>query len=101
MTEKDRATPRPWRITDDEGSIGTDYFPNVARVSMGFAGRDSLREAYANRALIVRAVNAHDALVAACEDVLRVWNLPFDHADKKALTGRVMAALALAKGDDR
>ena len=51
----------------------------------------------ANAAFIVQAVNAHDALVEALEEARDY--LP--HHDDPALTQKVDAALALAKGESQ
>lgn len=61
-----KATARPWRASTFEGRFTivapwTEYVANMAAIS------ERPGEAEANAALIVRAVNAHDALVAAGE----------------------------------
>lgn len=62
------ATPRPWKVGDRGGAGGVPILAGarfgyvLARIS-GYSTSDSKDEA--NAALIVKAVNAHDALVEA------------------------------------
>lgn len=61
------STPRPWRI-NKYGSIGAGQFgtePIVAHIEPLFGRDGDIGDHAANAALIVRAVNAHDDLVAA------------------------------------
>jgi hypothetical protein len=94
-----KPTPRPWRngeydkITDDKGETIT---------LQGFAlsmGRND--EAAANAALIVRAVNSFDALVAACEAVAAHIDpeAPIPNTSKRDAMLKLRAALALARGE--
>lgn len=90
-------TPTPW-VFDKYGNIlqeGTDSF--TSRVSVEGVALGSSKEAKANSALIVRAVNAHQALVDALDNLLQAH----------LLTGRITnedcaqadAALKLARGE--
>ena len=92
-----KATARPWRV----GDAGTTVFgpPNgnpspktIATISYAkLRGVEQYDESAANAALIVRAVNSHEALVAALRDLLdgsEPW-------DVRATQAR--AALALAE----
>ena len=93
-------TPTPWEVSDHVGAydyaIGNDdYFVAYMQV-LPVDGADK-----ANAALIVRAVNSHDALVAALETFERIctrrWrSLPADMPEKQAIDA-ARAALALAK----
>ena len=75
----DRATPRPWASTafaiHPSHEVATiacvwgeyqDVIPGIRQIMND--------EAFANAALIVRAVNAHDNLVEACELALEYLN---------------------------
>ena len=127
--ETDTATPRPWmaagtveigpgtcrpRIYGPTERIAGDVVDQLICVcdSQGLyhsaATSDEMdAEARANAALIVRAVNAHDALVEACEAVLaampsgcRATLREIDHIGNRVwlLRQLVRAALALARG---
>jgi hypothetical protein len=100
-------TKTPWRVHDEfilaggEGRGGKVIAMNHDRIHYE-AESDNL----ANAAFIVRAVNAHDALVAACEELcfhLEANELvnrpdnPCNHYDQPAYD-RAQAALRLAKG---
>ena len=71
--DTDRATPRPWAVCDDrpDGELcivtGDEHRLPIALVDTQNTGD---AQATADAALIVAAVNAHDALVAACEAAL-------------------------------
>lgn len=71
MTDISKATPRPWRVDvfQDE-----DYDPYRAEIlaADGYTvlERETLEETAANAELIVRAVNSHEQLVAALEQML-------------------------------
>lgn len=77
---QDKATPRPWKINEncldakEEGyiRIGTDKDKWLCETKGTHVGSKVLGEALANASLIVRAVNAHDALVEACKTALDV-----------------------------
>lgn len=104
-------TPRPWKVGERGGAQGVPILAGarfgyvVARIS-GYSTSDDKDEA--NASLIVRAVNAHDALVVALKTMLVI----IDRGGKpymldEALTWResnekahAMAdnALALAEG---
>lgn len=93
-------TPTPWlldgrlvySLQDDARGRPTNRFS--AHLDPGF-GRDGLTpdtELDANAAFIVRACNAHEALVAALKGVLRVADRKTDEFDA------ARAALRLAEG---
>ena len=99
-------TPTPWRIDPlapwliiDEP--GDSVCQTQQRVSLAIDQNQTERKA--NAALICRAVNSHDALVAALETFERIctrrWrSLPADTPEKQAIDA-ARAALALAKGE--
>lgn len=99
----DKATPRPWAWewcgVDAIITKGDSVPPNIGFL---FGDTPEMHEAAAaNAALIVRAVNSHDALVAALHD-LREWVRnpgPDDGAANDAIILAADAALALAKGE--
>ena len=78
--ETDRATPRPWHnggqvvFPDDRAGCTIAVLPDdEARVTQNgvvYGPCMTTEEQRANAALIVRAVNAHEALVEACEAAL-------------------------------
>ena len=61
------ATPRPWRVKDGNGFVVEDSY-GIAILSTT-SGAQNRRAARANARLIVRAVNAYDALVSALEQI--------------------------------
>ena len=68
-----QATPRPWKITRTEGSLGVGLDWAITGRWTAIAtlfDEDDDPEQEANAALIVRAVNNHDALVEALEALL-------------------------------
>ena len=109
-SETDRATPRPWRVDGGTTPQG-DLFVHVDDGSI--AGRTCIATVHgriaegaaANAALIVRAVNAHDALVEACEAASAIMShAPGCVGDPLPCAGckcvdRLDAALALARGE--
>ena len=115
--ETDRATPRPWHnggqvvFPDDRAGRTIAVLPDDdARVTQNgvvYGPCMTIDEQRANAALIVRAVNAHDKLVDACEAVLaampsgcRATLREIDHRSNRVwlLRQLVRAALALARG---
>jgi hypothetical protein len=116
-------TPTPWHVVNgrkgsfgDESSMkpaifihGPPMFPNgnCPNLLTGFERTDPTEEERANAALIVRAVNAHDALVAA---LARLTGSMLLH-EGRDIVGRDLgtwdaealiharAALKLARGD--
>lgn len=73
----DKATPRPWRIIANKGDfnqsiwIGSEPFHSICEVRNGaeddeYGGEEAER---ANAALIVKAVNNFDDLVAVLEQI--------------------------------
>lgn len=78
-TKKDTATARPWKI-DDNGDANCYYIATVdghhiCRVECLDESIEDESEAdeiaNANAALIVRAVNSHEALLEACKKALK------------------------------
>jgi len=104
------ATARPWRhggkLTKTNGWAVYDIYPKDNGgffASISFESHDS---AEANADLIVRAVNAHDALVEACKAVLanstrvaRAYEAPavYSLVIKAEQYDAIRAALALAE----
>ena len=92
------ATPRPWRFEAwDDGPEGTGAFihggnPEQLVADVGPEERRFPGEAEANARLIVQAVNAHDELIAALEDIMQHDNLN----DARAAASR---AIAKARGE--
>jgi hypothetical protein len=110
MNDMTKATARPWRVSrrlvrtgrkvvDAGWDIHGADTDNVALVLDDGAGREPLwtAEAKANAALIVRAVNAHDDLIAVLADILECEDegQPIEHS----IVARARAALALARGE--
>ncbi len=96
------ATARPWRLVTEEANAsiyrGVNFYicaegelpdSQIARVNI----QDGLNEQAANAALIVRAVNSHEALVAVLEEAV-ANNMIVEGSE---WWGRVYAALARAK----
>ena len=96
MTDAPRGehTPRPWVVIG--GSIQTKYGNYIADLSSprGAAERD------ANAALIVKAVNNHDALVKALEMIAsgtKDWEYPFramPELEMRKIAAEALRALA-------
>ena len=107
--ETDRATPRPWNTGGVMTSV--EVWPKGWNVPMHIAdcdprGRspDSEQERVANAALIVRAVNSHDALVEALEGMVKLNSLLLEKTDggfysagNNGYIQQARAALALAR----
>lgn len=77
MTQKHTKTPTPWRawrMPDDRPGlweISADH-PNGVQSHIATLKNDAMpTESEANAALIVRAVNAHEALVSALEAIVK------------------------------
>lgn len=100
------ATPRPWKKHETEGKIYASI-RGANNEMVADCGSRSDVTAQANSALIVQAVNSHDALIEACkeaftvigegmidncltEEELPVW---------EALMTKLENALKLAKGE--
>lgn len=83
-------TPIPWLI---DGSNSNEFIVSAdgGRVASCCVNGRYWREAEANAEFIVRAVNSHAALVAACE---AARNRPMS----RELDAQLLAALKLAKG---
>ncbi len=107
MTE---ATPRPWDW--DQGDIGQDYARPYCTI---FTPDDEIIIAEvndcidkeigaANARLIVRAVNAHDALVKALEATTIIlstaMHAPCPNREWMGAIAKTSAALALAREDE-
>lgn len=99
----ENSTPRPWKI-DKWGTIRGPDCATIRVVGLALA-TGNVRDddpAYANAALIVRAVNAHDALVRALDAVISAIDadeaiMQIDGEDSP-LIDECRAALAKAKG---
>ena len=100
-------TNTPWGFGRTSRQIYGDDGTHIADIHLRpLAWQEHEDLATANAALIVRAVNSHAALVAACEAVQAFWNMPptgagMDHRRKQHLTdlqAQLTAALALTKG---
>jgi hypothetical protein len=68
-------TPTPWRTAEGAVSILVDlpdHAPQVTQKITDVNGTLSAKERIANAAFIVRAVNAHDDLVAALRDAIEL-----------------------------
>lgn len=99
-------TPTPWIVEGCTVEAWRSSKPEeTPEVIMGFeVASESLRQSELDAAFIVRAVNAHDDLVKACEEVLE--NIA--HAVSRGYTAeemqgmygytRARAALAKARG---
>jgi len=111
----DRATPRPWKIRP-VAKRKKDFTPRA--FVCGPEGEDmvlspmgaAIARWEANKALIVRAVNAHDALLAACKAVLTRLDMESaerqargldDHFLCSAMRGTIRAAIDKAEGDNQ
>ena len=100
MARKSLATPRPWRVAP---GTGNEWW--VRSEATGWSvcslGHVTANHSLPDGELIVRAVNAHDELVAACEEVLAATS---DEADitrsgLEAL-GALSVALRKARGEE-
>lgn len=93
------ATPRPWRQWATDGDHGLEItIEGEGHAVTYLPDQSDLSEA--NAALIVRAVNAHDALVEALEAALATleeWQADDGQGDDAAILN-ARAALALARG---
>jgi len=82
--ETDKTTPRPWIVAcineihdhrakfDSSGARIGDTPNRIAKIEYPYANED---EQEANAVLIVRAVNCHDSLVEACEQISEWYEL--------------------------
>lgn len=110
----DKATPRPWRLTpsiDGRNVYLVSTHGGLVPVAQPYRadafdaeeeascidGKERCEAARANAALIVRAVNAHEALVSA----LRTMVDRFQPGTSFPELDAARAALALAEGGDR
>lgn len=96
--KKAEPTPRPWRYIDRDGdgtSILIRSATSLTVCLITWAGNDSFDEDFANAALICRAVNAFDDLVAACEQALKTYEVIDD--DNYSPMTRQMLRAALDK----
>ncbi len=110
-------TPGRWAVSQLQRGIGDSpvvMAPEIGAVAIVFCPRtdcgiDTTAEADANAAHIVRCVNAHDQMLAACEEWLDLWcyirehypdiETPFavDCETGMDACGRLRAAIAAAK----
>lgn len=104
-TDNAKGTARPWTVarnrwTDNATTIGAGDHGAIAET--GHCSVNPERDA-ANAALIVRAVNAHEALVEAVEHFREWWANHFDDFDAETnaqllcLDNEASAALKLAQ----
>lgn len=101
-------TPTPWKIVEGDGmdynvlQIITDVREHknqvgIANVDIGFEGPLGAEQP-ANAAFIVRAVNAHDALVEALESLMgRTFLITGEDKATDLAMAKARAALELAK----
>ena len=66
---QEKATPRPWKIKKADNYIGACIVSEDHRITGTIIDFFESKEATGNAELIVRSVNAHDALVEACRGV--------------------------------
>lgn len=102
-------SPLPWRVYDDINVMSAEPYPYglVAECDMGITGElDKPALWRANAELIVRAVNAHDELVAVLEDIESgVWATPESGVESYQICmsvtamDRLRTALAKARGE--
>lgn len=86
----DQSMPRPWR----------EYGSGYTSIKDAEGNTVALAPIKQARSLIVRAVNSHDALLAACEAVMDysfAHEPEYDFAD---VMKQVKAAVALAESED-
>ena len=98
----DKPTPTPWlveRHDDEDGTIAYEiwnhapaHYHRICTVA-DYSGDNP--PAKANAALIVRAVNSHEALKEALRDLLR-YEAVLDDDDPKLIAVRAQARAALA-----
>jgi hypothetical protein len=96
-------TPLPWEsedycVTAEGGTVGVAILEPLVRFWVRQPVTDPETMA-ANARLIVRAVNAHAALVAACESALKALTGPDSAGYQRDVAATLRAALALAKGE--
>ena len=96
MTTTSEATKRPWCVGDRKWEIFGEN-----RLIVETSASSSSVEHTANAALIVRAVNAHDALVAACERLVEDVEHGYRPLEGCLCVGLARTALALAKGEEQ
>lgn len=108
MASETKHTPTPWRAAQTRASevIWADSIIAILWDGSGTIGCAAATETdRANAALIVRAVNAHDALVRALRETkawietLRTVNRDRSLPGMEALERRTDAALRLAEGE--
>lgn len=98
MADLSKATARPWLVHDFTNAISPSYVPSPGDVTvscdhpasitvayMGGSITGSLDEARANAALIVRAVNERDELIAALRELLNADGRWQDYIDQAHL----------------
>ena len=89
----------PWKYSPDCVANSARFIRNNAAEVVVYCDSD-LKTAKANAALIVRAVNSHAALVAACEAALSFCTGPYGRGSGTNLQDTLAAALALAKEEN-
>lgn len=101
-TANDSATARPWRAEGWEGIVVNAADGSTIVACPGGSYGASIEELRANARLIVRAVNAHEALCEALAALERAYMLtvhPDPSAMEIALLERARTALKLARGE--
>lgn len=83
--QTDKATPRPWKATFDNTYIDSE---SAGERIASLTGSRERQES--NAALIVKAVNNHDALLEACKEVLH-WVEGGAEADLLEVAKRVLS----------
>ena len=99
--QTDKATPRPWRA---HGCV-IEAASRCVTVTRGGIARADWQDDCPDARLIVRAVNAHDALVSALDELLKRASTChcWDHKDNPTELCKAVdsarAALRAAKGE--
>jgi hypothetical protein len=93
-------TPTPWHTgTGPAARIVYEQTGAAVCDAKTFHGKHEREVAEANASLIVRAVNAHDALVESVEDLVRYCGDLELGKRLEAILDRADATLKLARGD--
>lgn len=97
-----KATPRPWKWSEDKRYPTTDLVgadgTSILQIYESHGG-GWMPENEADSELIVRAVNAHDALVEALEEALFMDDISDHYGLSSRVREKAKAALLLAKGE--
>lgn len=93
-----RHSPLPWVIYSDRGDIKSSCkgFPEVAVAKV--LGQETSGERQANAEMIVRAVNSHDVLVKALEQIWAIAdNTPATEGQTDQIQEVADAAIAIVR----